>query len=601
MLGRWCDHFRFKITKTKLISLAQSMSKRISNSFIEHLTNQVDIVSLINKRVPLKKAGRNMQACCPFHNEKTPSFSVSPEKNFYYCFGCGAKGNAISFLMNYEHLSFIDSVEKIAQENAIEVIYENYDVEKAKTKTSTYKILDDTAAFYEKNLFSNFGDEAQKYLVNRDLDGDISKKFRLGYSLRGNNLEKHFSGKYTKDELKNSTLISSGETGDYDQFRDRLMFPIRDPRGRVLGFGARSLGDKLPKYINSAESELFQKRFVLYGLYETLQTSVKIDSLIIVEGYMDVIALFQQGIFGAVASLGTAFTKEHINLAKKYTSKIHICFDGDNAGRKAAKRAVESILPAIDLNDEVRITFLPDGEDPDTLVKKIGKDAFLKLLEQGVIFSEYVYSLLIKGSNIESVEGKGEVASRAKKLFDNMPETIYKGILYDGFVKKIDLDIYNMPSLPQFDYPESSYDEQSYSQNNIPKLNYSEDTTSYGYQKTNYSLLIKILLEYPDFAKYAKHLDLLKNSQESDILILLNTLEFFQNNNKENLSKIYDAFKENQKKRLEQIETQEKIINQINNDENFEKRKERFKNEFVDNYQSLINKLQRKLFLKNLR
>ena len=472
------------------------MAKRIAKNFTNMLLDRVNIVDVINARVPLKKAGRDYQACCPFHNEKTPSFTVALQKQFFYCFGCGAKGDALGFLMDYEHLSFVDAVEKLAEESSLSVEYEQFDEVKEKKQKDLHDLLEETALLYEKNLFSDTGKSACSYLVERQVDKETAAFFRLGYSQFGNHLQSYFGSEINPSDLEKSGLLARGDSGLYDQFRDRLMFPIRDQRGRVVGFGARALGDAMPKYLNSRETETFSKRYILYGLYETLQTVRHIDSLIVVEGYMDVIALQQSGINGAVAALGTAFTPEHLALAKKYTKKIFICFDGDNAGKKAAKRAMDTILPAMDYSLKIKVVFLPDGEDPDTLVRKIGKTSFSDLLDKGELLSEFVFQTLIANGDLNSVEGRIEVATQAKKLFDGLPESDYKALLYQKITEQLGMDVFTLS--------QGLSKQQKDTRDFVKKRLYSGPSASY--RGGAGSRLIRLLLHYPEFAGYVEHL-----------------------------------------------------------------------------------------------
>ncbi len=563
------------------------MAKRIANNFIDVLLSRVDIISVISNRVPLKKAGKDFQACCPFHNEKTPSFTVSPQKQFFHCFGCGANGNAIGFLMDYEHLSFVDAVEKLAEENGVEIQYEQFDEVKAEQRKTLYDLLDDAASLYEKNLFTEQGSLTRKYIAERQLDRETVAKFRLGYSLLGNNLQSHFGNQTTIEDLENAGLISRGDNGFYDQFRGRLMFPIRDPRGRVVGFGARALGDAKPKYLNSKETDVFQKRYVLYGLYETLQSSRNIEHLIVVEGYMDVIALQQNGINGAVAALGTSFTPEHLSLVQKYTKKIFICFDGDNAGKKAAVRAMETILPAMQIDLNIRVVFLPDGEDPDTLVRKIGKAAFTRLLEEGKRFSEFVFETLIGKSDLAFVEGRGEVASRAKTLFDNIPNGEYKSLLYQEAIERFGFDIYNLAR----------------GINHKQTTHYSKDkkTPVYlpknGYKSTVESRLIRLLLAFPEFANYVNHIGLLSQYKNGDRnllvqLVMLLQVSPHQYTSDDSFGIVLDI---SVQKRLQDIIKYEKIIEKVDNYETLEDRKKRLNIEFVDGINNLFAILLRKI------
>lgn len=571
------------------------MAKRIAKPFIDTLLSRVDIVGTIHQRVPLKKAGKDMQACCPFHNEKTPSFSVVPQKQFYYCFGCGAKGNAIGFLMEYEHLSFVDAVEKLADENGISVEYEQFDEVKAQRRKDAYDVLNDAAALYENNLFAGVGLAAREYLAKRQLDEETSRFFRLGYSQAGNHLVRHFAKEHSSEALKNVGLLGQGDSGFYDQFRDRLMFPIRDQRGRVLGFGARALGDAMPKYLNSGETEVFSKRYVLYGLYEELQSSREIEHLIVVEGYMDVIALHQMGVRGAVAALGTAFTAEHIELVRRYTKKLFICFDGDKAGRKAAQRAMDAILPVMTPDMGIRVVFLPEGEDPDTLVRKIGREAFSQQLDDGLAFSEFVFQSLIADADLSQVEDKGGFVQRAKALFDALADSDYKGILYQGLVERVGFDIYRLSQ---------SLEQQPTEFNHQKQHKTIKRNRGYGYQSTSEGRLIRLLLEMPSLAGYVKHLSLLSAEPSADRLLLQQLVQFCQIHSlpAERMKEaVLTVFDEESVVRLQTIFVEEKIVEQASVNETIEARRARFKTEFLQGFSVLLTSLQRKTLSNRLK
>lgn len=569
------------------------MAKRISRNFIDTLLDRVEIVDTIHRRVPLKKAGKDFQACCPFHNEKTPSFTVVPQKGFYYCFGCGAKGNAIGFLMEYEHLSFVDAVEKLAEESNINVEYEQYDEVKAQRRKDLYDVLSDVTELYEKNLFSAQGSEAKTYLSERQLDIETSTFFRLGYAQAGNHLQRLFSGQHSQEELHQVGLL--GQSDDepkrfYDQFRNRLMFPIRDPRGRVLGFGARALGDAKPKYLNTGDTELFNKSYVLYGLYEELQTNRDIEHLIVVEGYMDVIALHQMGVSGSVAALGTAFTAGHLNLVRRYTKKVFICFDGDNAGKKAARRAMDTILPAMSMDMEIRMVFLPDGEDPDTLVRKVGKAAFVKLMNEGQLFSEFVYRTLIADSDLQFVEGRGEVASRAKTLFDELPDGEYKSILYQGLVERVGMDVYQLAQ--GLAVQKATPDKKKFPRSEIPIKRLRGGLEA---------RLIRLLLAFPPLADNVQHHLLLRAAGELDSQLLYYLIELFQVQAAESEKKrqiAFEAFTGEYLVRLRQIEANEKLIEVLAVNETVEEKRLRWQSDFLSGMANLLNDIQRKIYFR---
>jgi len=568
------------------------MTKRIAKSFVDSLLARVDIVSTINARVPLKKAGKDMQACCPFHEEKTPSFTVSGQKGFYYCFGCHAKGDAIGFLMAYEHLSFVEAVEKLAEENHIKVEYEQFDGAKAKRQHDLFDVLASVSSLYERQLFDVVGKKACEYLNQRQLDEETVRFFRLGYAEADNHLLARFAGQFSQEALVRAGVLGQGDDGRYyDRFRQRLMFPIRDARGRVVGFGARTLGDAKPKYLNSSENEVFSKRHVLYGLYEELQSNRHIDHLIVVEGYMDVIALRQMGVSGAVAALGTALTPEHIDLAHRYTKKIYICFDGDNAGKKAAQRAMDTILPVMQLGMEVRVVFLPDDEDPDTLVRKTGKTAFIAKLQSGQHLSEFVFDTLIDDSDLKFVEGRGEVAKRARALFERLPETDYKKMLYQQLTDFVGMDIYHLGQR----IDQGKQKEQ-------PQVLYSSSTSllSSGRRRTQgrAEKLIRLLLEMPDLSRYGEHLQVLLRSDDDEHILLARLIQFLQLRSgkaEERRRAVFASFSTAQSERIRSIYRAGELVDDVKY-ESVEKKYQRFKNEFVMGLQTLINQSLRKKY-----
>ncbi len=410
------------------------MTGRIPDSFLDELVSRSDIVEIINARVPLKKAGREYKACCPFHAEKSPSFSVSVEKQFYHCFGCGAHGTVIGFLMQYEKMEFLDAVADLAQRAGLELPREA----KAPLDPGSgdlYELLLRAARFFEQNLSDN--PQARQYLQGRGIDVKTSALFALGYAPDAwDALLVRFGA---RDEDRRRLLAAglilerSGEraSGYYDRFRDRLMFPIRDPRGRVIGFGGRVIGLGEPKYMNAPETPLFHKGRELYGLYEARQARGDFKRLLIVEGYMDVVRLHQAGITYAVATLGTATTQEHLNKIFKMTSEVVFCFDGDRAGRQAAWRALENALPLARDGRELKFMFLPEGHDPDTLVGEEGADAFEKRLKESLPLSEYLVQQLMAVVDLNHVDGRAKLKALAEPLFARMPEGIYREMLAD--------------------------------------------------------------------------------------------------------------------------------------------------------------------------
>lgn len=412
------------------------MAGRIPPAFIDELLNRVDIVEVIDARVPLKKAGREYEACCPFHNEKTPSFKVSQAKQFYHCFGCKASGSAISFLMEYDHLEFVEAIEELAKMQGIDVPYEQgvgaSPIQK-QAKTNAYDLLAACDRYYRQQLRQHpKAGSAVAYLKKRGLTGEVAARYNLGYAPAGNTIQQAM-GQGTTDTLVTQGMLIRKDNGDtYDRFRQRIMFPIRDSRGRVVGFGGRVFEEDQaagPKYLNSPETPLFHKGSELYGLYEVRQALRQIDRLLVVEGYMDVIALAQQGIHYAVATLGTACTAEHIQKLFRLTSDVVFCFDGDRAGREAAWRAMENALPVLQGTQTIRFLFLPDGEDPDSQVRKIGKDAFEQRIEQAQSLSQFFFSSLRSGISRQDLEAHRTLIDRAKPYLQKMRDQAYQTLL----------------------------------------------------------------------------------------------------------------------------------------------------------------------------
>ncbi|CDZ95599.1 DNA primase [Pseudomonas saudiphocaensis] len=406
------------------------MAGLIPQSFIDDLLNRSDIVEVVSSRIQLKKAGKNYTACCPFHKEKTPSFSVSPDKQFYYCFGCGAGGNALGFIMDHDSLDFPQAVEDLAKRAGMEVPREEGGPGRKPRQpvdSPLYPLLEAAAEYYRQALKSHPARKAAvEYLKSRGLSGVIARDFSLGFAPPGwDNLIKHLGGDSLQHKamLDAGLLIENSETGrSYDRFRDRVMFPIRDSRGRIIAFGGRVLGDDKPKYLNSPETPVFHKGQELYGLYEARKANRDLDEIMVVEGYMDVIALAQQGLRNAVATLGTATSDEHLKRLFRVVPSVLFCFDGDAAGRKAAWRALESTLPNLQDGKRARFLFLPEGEDPDSLVRREGTDAFLaRIQQQAQPLADYFFQQLSEEADPRSLEGKAHLATLAAPLIEKIP------------------------------------------------------------------------------------------------------------------------------------------------------------------------------------
>ena len=421
---------------------------RIPQSFIDDLLNRLDIVEIIDHRVKLRKSGKNYSACCPFHEEKTPSFSVSPDKQFYYCFGCGATGNAVGFLMEYERQSFVDAIETLARTAGMEVPREQQSekqIEKESRSKALYRTLEQASDWYQKQLREHpHKHKAVQYLKNRGLSGHIAKQFGLGYAPPGwDNLLLNIGNQEDGREL----LVESGlaihkpeENKIYDRFRDRITFPIKDARGRVIGFGGRVLTNEKPKYLNSPETAVFHKGRELYGLYETRQSQRNLENLVVVEGYMDVIALAQYGIGNAVATLGTACGEDHLQLAFRYVSEVIFCFDGDAAGRTAAKRALLAAIPAMEDGRQVKFLFLPEGQDPDSLVRQIGADRFQAQLKASTPLEEFLFDVSAEGLDINSMEGRARFSKIAAPLLNQFPRGVFRELMFANLAKRTGLD-----------------------------------------------------------------------------------------------------------------------------------------------------------------
>ena len=410
------------------------MAGHIPRSFIDDLLARLDIVDIIDARVKLKKKGKNYGACCPFHNEKTPSFSVSQEKQFYHCFGCGAHGNAIDFLMEFDRLEFVEAIEEIASYLGLDVpreqrsggngSFQSGPQASSSEKRNLYDLMGSIAQFYRNQLKQPASKVAIEYLKDRGLSGEIVQKFGIGYVADEWDLvRKNFGqNKENQDMLVTGGMLIENDKGNrYDRFRGRVMFPIRDRRGRVIGFGGRVLGDGTPKYLNSPETPIFHKGKELYGLYEVLQAYREPPQILVVEGYMDVVALAQYGVDYSVASLGTSTTGDHLQVLFRQTSTVVCCYDGDRAGREAAWRAMENALPYLTDGRQLKFMFLPDGEDPDSYIRQNGKQAFEQQVSNAMPLSEFMFSSLTQQVDMSTKEGMAKLSTLAVPLIDKVP------------------------------------------------------------------------------------------------------------------------------------------------------------------------------------
>ena len=406
---------------------------RIPDEFIKDLLVRVDIVDLIDSHVPLKKSGANHVARCPFHTEKSPSFSVNRNKQFYHCFGCGVSGNAISFLMAFNHLNFVEAVEDLAAFAGVPIPKEQSTGYQATDKPDLnrlYGLMDKVTGYFIEQLRNNAeGKKAVAYLKKRGISREIAAEFMLGYATsdwRG------LADRFDRQALLEAGMLVSKDDGNaYDRFRERIMFPIRDKRGRVIGFGGRVLDDSQPKYLNSPETSLFHKGQEVYGLHELLQKNPKPKRILLVEGYMDVIALAQSGLEYAVAALGTAVSQAHINLLFRFAPEIVLCFDGDNAGKAAAWRAMDAVLPCLKDGRQLRVMLLPVGHDPDSIVRDQGLSRFVEAVDMAQALSEYFFSQLLgDGVNPVEMEARAQLVNDAKPYLEKLPDSVFKDMMF---------------------------------------------------------------------------------------------------------------------------------------------------------------------------
>ncbi len=493
------------------------MKGTIPRSFIDDLVARTDIVELINSRVKLKKAGRDYQACCPFHHEKSPSFTVSQSKQFYHCFGCGAHGNAISFLMDYDKLEFPEAIEELAAMQGLEVPRENVinrdgkPQASYKTKRNLYELLEAISRFYQQNLTQDI--PSQSYLQSRGLSAEIITRFEIGFAHNSMDsvLRKFGTNRDEVQKLFDTGMITQNDSGRiYDKFRNRVMFPIRDKRGRVIAFGGRVMGDERPKYLNSPESATYHKGNELYGLFQALQQNENPTSLVVVEGYMDVVALAQFGVDNVVASLGTATTGEQIQQMFRVTEQVICCYDGDRAGREAAWRAFENALPYLHDGRQLKFIFLPDGEDPDSFVRVHGKQGFEAYLQNALSLSDFLFDSLIAQVDLSSKEGKSKLAALAIPLINRIPGEMLRVYLRNILGQKLGiLD----PAQLEAMLPSRVQSTQK-TKAQTPQI-----------KRTPMRLLIALLLQNPELVKFVPDISALKTLEEPGFELLLELVD----------------------------------------------------------------------------
>ncbi|VEI65141.1 DNA primase [Serratia rubidaea] len=491
------------------------MAGRIPRVFINDLLARTDIVDLIDARVKLKKQGKNYHACCPFHHEKTPSFTVNGEKQFYHCFGCGAHGNAVDFLMNYDRLEFVETIEELATMHGLEVPYEAgtgpSQIERHQ-RQSLYQLMEQLSTFYQQSLQQPNGKQARDYLQQRGLSDEVIRHFAIGFAPAGwdNALKRFGRERDGRSALNDAGMLVTNDQGrSYDRFRERVMFPIRDKRGRVIAFGGRVLGDGMPKYLNSPETEVFHKGRQLYGLYEAQQSHPKqLQRLLVVEGYMDVVALAQFGIDYAVASLGTSTTAEHIQLMFRATDNVVCCYDGDRAGREAAWRALETALPYLNDGRQLRFMFLPDGEDPDTLVRQEGKEAFEQRMEQAQPLSTFLFETLLPQVDLSSPDGRTKLSALALPLISQVPGETLRLYLRQQLGNKLGLlDDSQLDRL----MPKQAENANTYQ---TPQL-----------KRTTMRILIGLLVQNPQLAALVPSLDGLEQTKQAGLPLFVELVQ----------------------------------------------------------------------------
>jgi len=560
------------------------MSDRIPQDFIDELVQRVDIGEIIGNRIDIKKAGKEYKANCPFHGEKTPSFTVSPEKGFYHCFGCGAHGTALGFLMEYERLTFIEAIEELAKVVGIDVPKTKEDKIKNKRNNSLKELLSEVSIHFTSNLSQS--KEAINYLKNRGIDGKNAKNFSLGFS---NNswseiLDKFGSSEKNKQRLLDAGLIIKKDDGGfYDRFRNRIMFPIKDNRGDVLGFGGRIIGNDDPKYLNSPETTLFKKGELLYALFESKEAINKTKSVIIVEGYTDVIALHKYGFNNALATLGTATTEFHIRKMFRTIDEITFCFDGDKAGYKAALKAMELSLPIIKTNKEVNFLILEKGQDPDEMMENNGPDAFKTALSNAYSLDQFLIEVMRDRYNIETVKGKANAIEDGMSLLSKVKEGIYKDLLIESFSTEFKL---NENQIKRF------YEDKN--QKRSAGKRFSKNRQNNKKVELRPSLIkqaISILLHYPNLLNNITIEDRLNHINEKGIDILKKIITLTQGKDSIRLATILEHFQDKKiRQHLQNLSLETLIV-----------RESEIQNEFQDILNRLYilnNKTEMKVLLK---
>jgi DNA primase len=518
------------------------MAGRIPKQFIDELLTRSDIIDVIDARVPLRKAGKDYKACCPFHEEKTPSFTVSADKQFYHCFGCGAHGSAIGFLMDYEHMSFVEAVEELAARAGLTVPKEaGAAFEKEKdTGADLIELMREAARFYRQQLREHpQAARAVDYLKGRGITGEIARDFDLGFAPDGwdNLLRALGKDDATREALARAGLVVKKDSGGfYDRFRDRVMFPIEDHRGRIVAFGGRVIDKGEPKYLNSPETPLFHKGRELYGLFHARDAIKRESRVLVVEGYMDVVALAQFGIDFAVATLGTATTRDHLERLFRHAPEVVFCFDGDRAGREAAWRALDNALPVLREGRQISFLFLPEGEDPDTLVRQEGRDAFLARFKKALPLPDYLFDTLSRQVDLGRLDGRARLVELARPLLSKMPAGVLRQMMLDRLAELSLMDPDKLPvNVANPDQP-------------APQRGFRPSGSGPREPPSVVRLAIAMLLQRPDLARNVRNADALAELDMPGIPLLLELLSVVQGTSGLNTASIIENFGDSEHK-----------------------------------------------------
>jgi len=502
------------------------MAGSIPRTFIDDLLTRVDIVDIIDSRVSLKKAGKSFKACCPFHNEKSPSFTVSPDKQLYHCFGCGASGSVIRFMMDYEHMEFVEAVEDLAKTAGVEVPYEGSNRPKQNSSKlfELHELMEQVSQFYISQLtVYPQKTHVAEYLKKRGLSGQTVKSFDIGYAPPGwdNLLKKFGTNPHTIKQLVDTGMLVVKDNGKtYDRFRERIMFPIRDRRGRVIAFGGRVIDEGVPKYLNSPETEIFHKSYELYGLNAVIKAGSAKKNILVVEGYMDVVSLANNGVTNAVATLGTAITEQHIQILVKQSDAVVYCFDGDVAGKKAAWRALEASLAYLQKGMQFKFMFLPDGEDPDTMVSQLGTDGFNELVDQAKPLSDFMLERLLEQADYRTTDGQANLIEKARPLISKLPKGGFANLMVGRLAKYIQMSEQDLKR--QLNNGETPGHHLPQPQRSFKRLHSEKPSTI--------KLAIAMLLEKPALAVGVNNPQELKELLVPGVVLLHDLLVFIQEN-----------------------------------------------------------------------